>query len=102
MTDLTVNKEILVGLGNELNRIGTALLATNTREPFRCGVDDLPGTATAAVSAAAIDQVKTALTSVATRINAMGAAAIRCAANYEEADKAFADLLNTTTGGVYS
>ncbi|WP_328711567.1 hypothetical protein [Nocardia salmonicida] len=46
--------------------------------------------------------MKAALKSVATRINAMGGAAIRCSLNYEEADNAFAGLLNSTTGGVYS
>lgn len=102
MTDLDVNTEILVGLGVELSRIGAALEAFDTHLAFKIGADDLPGTATAAVSAAAGDQVKAALKSVATRINAMGGAAIRCSLNYEEADNAFAGLLNSTTGGVYS
>ncbi|WP_446223010.1 hypothetical protein ACTWPB_25245 [Nocardia sp. IBHARD005] len=102
MTDLSVNKELLVGLGMELCRIGAAIEAMDTQTTFRVGVDDLQGTATAAVSAAARDQVKTAMASVASRINAMGGTAIRCCMNYEEADKAFADLLGNLGKGAYS
>ncbi|MGW5922320.1 hypothetical protein ACWFPY_25310 [Nocardia fluminea] len=102
MTDLSVNKELLVGLGMELSRIGAAVEGMDTSSTFRVGVDDLKGTATAAVSAAASDQVKTALKSVASRINSMGGAAIRCCMNYEEADRAFADLLTNLGEGAYS
>ncbi|KAF0835769.1 hypothetical protein [Nocardia caishijiensis] len=102
MTGLDVNKDVLITLGMELSRIGAAIEGMDTKEPFRVGVDDLKGTATAAVSAAASDQVKSALTSVASRINAMGGAAIRCSMNNEEADKAFAGLLGNLGEGVYS
>lgn len=102
MTDLSVNKEILVGLGVELCRIGGALETMDTQTLFQVGVTDLAGTATAGVSATAGDLVKTAFKSVAARVNAMGGAAIRCSINYEEADNAFADLLKNVGGGVYS
>ncbi|MFD3507329.1 hypothetical protein [Nocardia sp. NPDC058666] len=102
MSDLAVNQQALVALGVELNRIGTALEKTDCHTPFRCGIDDLKGTATAAVSAAAVDQVRTALNAVASRIHAMGGAAIRCSGDYEAADREFAALLNTVGGGVYS
>ncbi|WP_156371339.1 hypothetical protein [Nocardia arizonensis] len=46
--------------------------------------------------------MRTALASVASRIDAMGGAAIRCCMNYEAADDAFAELLAGLGEGVYS
>ncbi|WP_156516447.1 hypothetical protein [Nocardia arizonensis] len=41
MTDMDVDKELLVGLGTELCRIGAAVKALDAHAPFHLGIDDL-------------------------------------------------------------